>query len=127
MLEKLKSLLLNDHIFFGLIVVLVGISSFALGRASADGLTALGSSKESVLPIKATESPLITANPLSKSQTSTSSGDIRLVASKSGTKYHLEDCPGSKQIKESNKIFFTSRQAAEAAGYKPAANCQGLQ
>ncbi len=49
-----------------------------------------------------------------------------VVASKSGTKYHLPDCPGAKQIKESNKISFASVSAARAAGYTPAANCPGL-
>lgn len=50
----------------------------------------------------------------------------QLVASKSGTKYHLPNCPGAKQIKESNKIFFNSVEEATRAGYTPAANCPGL-
>lgn len=48
------------------------------------------------------------------------------VASKSGTKYHLPWCPGAKQMKEENKIWFDSKAAAEAAGYTPAANCKGI-
>ncbi len=48
------------------------------------------------------------------------------VASKSGTKYHLDTCPGAKQIKAENKITFASREEAEAAGFAPAANCPGL-
>lgn len=48
------------------------------------------------------------------------------VASKSGSKYHLPWCPGAKQIKESNKIYFDSKEAAEKAGYTPAANCKGI-
>ena len=46
------------------------------------------------------------------------------VASKSGTKYHALTCPGAKQIKESNKIFFAAETDAEAAGYTRAANCK---
>ena len=49
-----------------------------------------------------------------------------LVASKSGTKYHLLDCPGAKTIAEKNKIYFKSIVEAIAAGYTPAANCKGL-
>ncbi|MEK7586510.1 MAG: hypothetical protein AAB453_01420 [Patescibacteria group bacterium] len=49
-----------------------------------------------------------------------------VVASKNGTKYHLPTCPGAKQIKESNKISFTSPEQATLAGYTPAANCPGL-
>jgi hypothetical protein len=127
MLEKLKSLILNDHIFFGLLVLLVGVGSFALGRVSV---------QQPVLPetsVRISEqqgSANAAVNPLEaakKEDASSFGGNITLVASKSGTKYHLESCPGSKQIKETNKIFFSSREAAEAAGYKPAANCPGLQ
>ncbi|HYF29320.1 MAG TPA: Ada metal-binding domain-containing protein [Candidatus Paceibacterota bacterium] len=48
------------------------------------------------------------------------------VASKSGTKYHLPSCSGAKRIKEENKVWFATKEAAEAAGYAPAANCPGL-
>lgn len=48
------------------------------------------------------------------------------VASKSGSKYHLPWCPGAKQMKEENKIYFSSKEEAEAAGYAPAANCKGI-
>lgn len=51
---------------------------------------------------------------------------ILYVASKNGTSYHLPTCPGAKQIKSENKIEFNSKKEAEKAGYKPAANCQGL-
>lgn len=48
------------------------------------------------------------------------------VASKSGEKYHLPTCSGAKAMKESNKIWFTTKEEAEAAGYTPAANCKGI-
>jgi methylphosphotriester-DNA--protein-cysteine methyltransferase len=48
------------------------------------------------------------------------------VASKSGTKYHLPWCPGAKQIKEDNKIWFDTKEDAEKSGYAPAANCKGI-
>ncbi len=54
------------------------------------------------------------------------SGGGQYVASKSGTKYHLPWCPGAKQMKEENKIYFSSKEEAEAAGYTPAANCKGI-
>lgn len=49
-----------------------------------------------------------------------------VVASKSGTRYHLPSCPGAKSISKKNKITFSSIAEAEAAGYKPALNCKGL-
>ena len=48
------------------------------------------------------------------------------VASKNGTKYYLPSCGSSKRIKEENKIWFGTKEEAEAAGYGPAANCPGL-
>jgi len=50
----------------------------------------------------------------------------QIVASKNGSAYHYIWCPGAKQIKEENKIYFNSKKEAEAAGYRPAKNCEGL-
>lgn len=50
----------------------------------------------------------------------------KYVGSKSGKRYHLPSCPGAKRIKEENKVWFESKEAAEKAGYSPAANCQGI-
>lgn len=63
--------------------------------------------------------------------TSTSSEEIVLtkteyVGSKNGTKYHLPWCAGAKQIKEENKVWFSSKTEAEKAGYSPASNCKGI-
>ncbi len=48
------------------------------------------------------------------------------VASKTGAVYHLPWCSGAKRIKEENKIWFASKEEAEQAGYRPAANCKGI-
>lgn len=50
----------------------------------------------------------------------------KYVASKSGTKYHLPTCSGAKRIKDENKVWFQSKEEAEAAGYEAAANCKGI-
>lgn len=50
----------------------------------------------------------------------------QLVGSKTGTKYHLPECSGAKNISDKNKIFFSSIAEAEKQGYTPAANCPGL-
>lgn len=128
MYEKLKSLLMDDHIFFGLILVIVAIASFGLGRISVNDDGKVGSG------VKLVNSSAVILSPNTLPLTSTSSPAVTnivtensLVASKSGTKYHLITCPGAKQIKESNKIYFSSKQEAMAAGYKPAVNCPGLQ
>lgn len=48
------------------------------------------------------------------------------VASKTGTKYYLPWCGTAKRIKEENRVWFGSKEAAEAAGYEPASNCKGM-
>lgn len=45
------------------------------------------------------------------------------VASKNSTIYHKPDCKYVKQIKEENKVWFSSAEEAEKAGYKPDKNC----
>jgi hypothetical protein len=132
MLEKLKSLILNDQLFYSFLVLLVGVASFTLGRASM----APGEQITPQIQTLSTESPSTAVNPVkdtsgasfknSVPESETAVG-LSLVASKSGTKYHLSTCPGAKQIKSENKITFNSVKEAEAAGYKPAANCPGLQ
>lgn len=52
--------------------------------------------------------------------------DQAYVASKTGTKYHLPTCAGAKQINEENKLWFSTKEEAEAAGYTPATNCKGI-
>lgn len=127
--------LLERNSFVGLVVFLVALSSFALGRLSAieankspvrilfpkdgdENITASAvlfenSKKEEILP----------PQPLPVANTNTQGA---YVASKSGTKYHLPWCSGAKRIKEENKIWFASKEEAEAKGYTPAANCKGI-
>lgn len=50
--------------------------------------------------------------------------DPRVVASKSGTKYHFTWCPGASTIKEANRLWFDTAEAAEAQGYTLAGNCK---
>lgn len=54
------------------------------------------------------------------------SGPQVYMASKNGTKYYLPSCGSAKRIKEENRIWFGTKDEAEAAGYAPAANCPGL-
>ena len=93
------------------VVILVGLTSFGLGRLS---VLQEQKGKIEVYESSTSESRVLGA---------TAGG---YVASKSGTKYYLATCSGAKQIQEENKIWFPSSQAARSAGYSPAANCPGL-
>ena len=122
-------------LYIGAVVLLVGVGSFGLGR-----LSIIWPKKE---PIEITT----WGNPLEEgSRASEAAGNAqnspstapkqaavvnaitegKYVASRKGTSYHYPWCPGAKQIKEENKIYFNTKEEAEKAGYKPAGNCEGL-
>ena len=50
----------------------------------------------------------------------------KYLSSRSGGFYYLPTCSGAKRIKEKNMVWFESKEAAEARGLKPAANCPGI-
>lgn len=120
MYEKLKSFIANDAFFTVSLILLVGITSFGLGRMSVVENVKSESVSQAGIIFSGAD---VTQNNSLKSISITAE---RVVASKSGTKYHLLTCPGASQIKEENKLFFDSVELAEAAGFQPAANCQGI-
>ena len=132
MLKKLKSLLLDDTLYITLLLMLVGLGSFGLGKMSASTVkmspTTAALNLSPVVPA-AEIKPLVTASTSTESAVSSSLAVIgpvsthNFVASKSGTKYHKLSCGGAKQIKDTNKIFFTTEDEARSAGYTRAANC----
>lgn len=131
MLQKLKSFLANDHIFYSVLLVLIAVASFGLGRQSVTNSSKSEKpliSTSNITPAAAIES----VSPASTTKTSIETESlltkpIAVVGSKNGTKYHLPDCSGAKRIKPENLISFETIAAAQAAGYSAAANCPGLQ
>ncbi len=127
MFEKLKSVLPSDHVFLLLVIVLLGVGSFGLGRLSVTTSTEpVATQPRVVITPGATlgqqGDAVISAVPASVPPAPAQ----LVIASRSGTKYHLPTCPGAKQIKPENRIEFASPTAAAAAGYTPAANCPGV-
>jgi hypothetical protein len=118
MYEKLKFVLCDDSIYVAALLLFVGVISFGLGRQSVIQIDSEPQSAGIVF--------------MENVQTSNSEPEtfmdtkVEVVTSKSGTKYHLLDCPGASQIKDENKVYFTSTETAKAAGYTAAANCPGL-
>lgn len=129
MREKFKSWLLNDQLFYGLIVILVGISSFGLGRASLQEPVQNEPKIQMIEPITLTANTIIATSPSSTTQgliSQTKKDQKPFLASKNGTRYYLSSCSGAKRIKSENIIYFSTREAAESAGYTKAINCAGL-
>lgn len=117
MWEKLKSFLRDDALFYTVLLLLVAVISFGLGRsAGMNESSGQGESRN-----KAAIEILEPNTESEESLPNSTSGEV--VASKSGSKYHLPSCPGASQIKPENIVRFSSAAAATAAGYTPAANC----
>jgi len=106
-------------------VVFLGILTFGLGRLSAL------SEQKTPVALCATAGTLGGGLPAAPAAAGISGANAprtqgSYVASKSGAAYHYPWCSGAQRIKEENKIWFTSKEDAEAAGYRPASNCKGL-
>ena len=118
-------------VLLSLVIILVGLSSFALGRLSA--LESRNSSQSGIRLVGEGDAGAIGASGAAgegmTSGASAAGAAVAggVVASKSGTKYHFPWCAGAQSIKESNKVWFASTAQARAAGYEPASNCKGLQ
>ena len=129
-LQKVKSRV-NAHksdLFIATTIFLVGMASFGLGR-----LSVVWPEKE---PISISNQEIRISDQGGGKNNNSSSTPItglnnissqgKYVASRSGTAYHYPWCPGALKIKEENKVWFQTKEEAQAKGYKPAGNCQGL-
>ena len=97
-----------------LVVLLLALSSFGLGRLSAQG-----ASRSASAAISVGQAPL-EAEPKGM----TIGGLVE--ASRTGTVYYFPWCGGATSIKPENQVWFKTEDAAKAAGYVPAKNCKGL-
>lgn len=125
--EKGKDLLIV------LIIILVGICSFELGRLSKEssqgglqiefldpGHNAVDNQEGSVfraleLAPRASQSPLEAGN---------TGGGKGYFASSRGTKYYSVGCSAGKTIKQENRVYFNTPEDAEDAGYELSSSCR---
>lgn len=117
-----------------LVVVLVATASFGLGILAGrdEGVGNKGFWIEEGAAVTATSAPAAAiAAPLPSASTQVADASPgaavgQYVASKNGTKYYLPSCSGASRIKEANRVWFASKEEAEASGRTPASNCPGL-
>ncbi len=127
---KFKGFLANTEYLFALLIVVVALAAFSLGRLS------VMEKSEETQQRAMVSSPAVKAQieengeyrteSLNANETTFDQSASGYVASKSGTKYHLPWCGSAKQIKEENKVWFKTKEEAEKAGYAPASNCKGI-
>lgn len=122
----------KTDLFLAGLIVLAIVGSFGLGRLSViwpekQPLTITQNDE------RQTPNEYVMKNSSAQGASAVSSFSVqnsalvgKYVASKNGSAYHYPWCSGAKRIKEENKIWFQTKKEAEARGYKPAANCEGL-
>jgi len=113
-----------------IIIILVGLGSFELGRLSKNGPNSNAGIKieyntqgANVVNSLIESSPNLPINSdiLQNTQKSTSGN---FFASSRGSKYYSISCSAGKTIKQENRIYFASSGEAEKAGYALSSSCK---
>lgn len=128
-MQKIKQFIESDggkDILTVLIVILVGLASFGLGRLSKNNSNAgikieypsqLNQASNAISGIQSPElTPTI-------NQIIQNSGGKSYFASRIGSKYYSIGCSAGKNIKQENRIYFPSTDEAERAGYERSSSC----
>ena len=122
-MEKIKSFLESEkgkNILIVLIIILLGLSSFELGRLSK-GKDSSGIKIEYPNKTLSAQANAISSVTPTKTQTSTGKN---FFASSRGTKYYPVGCSAGATLKQENRIYFTTREEAEQAGYELSSSCR---
>ncbi|MBI5469977.1 hypothetical protein HY968_01485 [Candidatus Kaiserbacteria bacterium] len=112
--QKIKNMAEDGIGDFGLpvLVILVGIASFGLGR-----LSALEDARPAV-SIGQAASAALAVQPMAP-------GGM-FVGARGGTIYYYPWCSGATKIAVASQVWFASEVVAQKAGYRAAKNCKGL-
>lgn len=142
-MQKIKQFIESDRgkdIFVVIIVLLVGLSSFGLGRLSKNttnqGVSVeylnqdqMNQNQGNVLSAFTEETNTNTI----KSGTQVNSNKLPSVsnsvgksffASNRGQKYYSIGCSAGKTIKQENRVYFATKAEAEKAGYELSSSCR---
>jgi hypothetical protein len=122
-MEKIKQFLESEKgkdILVIIIIILVGLGSFELGRLSKDtssGIKIESTSQEANAVSSINENSFNTP-----SVPKSTSGNF--FASSKGSKYYSISCSAGKTIKQENRIYFATSTEAEKAGYELSSSCK---
>lgn len=120
--EKVKDWISENRADFltALIVFLIGMASFGLGRLS------VSLPQKELIRLEDPVSPELASSDSPDTARPTTLKNGSLVASKSGSVYYAAWCSGASRIREESKVWFQTKEEAKAQGYRPAKNCPGL-
>ena len=125
-MEKIKYFLESEkgkNILIILVIILVGLGSFELGRMSvkeAKNDSNIGFSSQEANVIKSTQNKLLEQKYEFKG---VDLNGKEYFASSRGTKYYPFGCSAGKSIKEENSIYLPSEEEAIKAGYSKSSSC----
>lgn len=120
-MEKIKSFIESEKgkdILIVIIVIMVGLGSFELGRLSKE--TTSGGLKIEY-PDQNTNQPANVVSAIPDVGRPTS--DKTFFASSRGSKYYTTSCSAGKTIKQENRVYFTTGEEAQRAGYTLSSSC----
>ncbi|MES2315367.1 MAG: hypothetical protein V4486_01375 [Patescibacteria group bacterium] len=131
-MQKIKQFLGSEtgkDVLVILIVILVGLGSFELGRlskgADSGGLKVEYPGGQDNIRQAQKEAPgTVLGLETSKATTSPNSSGKAFFASSRGSKYYPLGCAGGKSIKQENRVYFASAEAAQTAGYQLSSTCK---
>lgn len=135
-MKKIKLFLGSDSskdILTVVILILVGLGSFGLGRLSTreqlEGLKIEYTRPDIELRAQIPQISINSQNPQNDQKVAPEITESKVTvrtffASKKGSKYYSASCGGGKTIKPENKIYFSSKEEAEGAGYELSSTCK---
>ena len=135
-LEKIKAFIQSEQgkdILIVLVVILVGLGSFELGRLSkgndSSGIKieypTQSQEASAISSITTNYSNILQNDKIEKnSSLSAQAGGKNFFASNRGSKYYPLGCSAGKSLKQENRIYFATREAAEKAGYELSSSCR---
>lgn len=128
-MEKIKQFLESEkgkNILIVLIVILVGLASFELGRLSkvsnSSGIKITYPEGQSASAISTTN---VSKTVFDTTQTTSNLSNLskNFFASNKGKKYYTLGCTAGKSIKQENRIYFSTADEAQGAGYTLSSSC----
>jgi hypothetical protein len=119
-MQKIKQFIESEagkDVLTVIIVILVGLGSFGLGRLSKNA------QNEGLWVEYQNEGANVT-NSINSPQNGLKQTSEVFFASSKGTKYYSVTCSAGKTIKQENRVYFNTREEAENAGYELSSACR---
>ncbi len=120
-MEKIKLFLESRRgkdILTVIIIILVGLGSFGLGRISNS------SNKGIQVEYKGSELSSNALQALEFSEKTVNTEGRNFFGSSRGTKYYPANCGAGKSLKAENRVYFDTKEEAEKAGYEMSSSCK---